>query len=122
MPMTEYAKHAMLDALPDTIYVAFFAGGAPGAGTEVVPATLWGSGNRPDVALGAAAAGARTPDGDAALGTVAVASQAVTHIAYYDADTAGNLLGYAAYSRTFITGDVVSVPDASDVFTASDPA
>jgi hypothetical protein len=114
----------MLDALPNTVYAAFFTGGNPGdsGASEVVPATLWGSGNRPAVALGAAAAGARTPDGDAALGTVAVASQAVTSVAYYDAATAGNLLGYAAYSRTLVSGDVVSIPDASNVFSVSDPA
>lgn len=117
MSMSEYARNAALDGLPNTIYVAFFSGGAPGTGTEVTPSTLWGSGNRPAVTLEAAASGARTPDGDASLGTVAPASQAVTHIAYYDAATAGNLLGHAAYSRTFVQDDVVSIGDASDVFT-----
>lgn len=115
--MSEYARNAALDGLPNTVYVAFFSGGAPGAGTEVTPATLWGSGDRPAVTLGAAASGARTPDGDASLGTVAPSSTAVTHIAYYDAATSGNLLGSAAYARTFVADDVVSIADASDVFT-----
>lgn len=114
-------KNAMLDALPGTVYVALFTGGAPGVGTEVSPATLWGSGNRPAVTLGPAEAGARTPDGDASLGTVAVASQVVSHVAYYDAATAGNLLGHAAYSRTLVNGDAVSIPDASNVFSLIDP-
>lgn len=124
MPLTTTAKNTMLDALANTVYVAFFSGGNPGdsGASEVDPATLWGSGNRPAVTLAAASSGTRSPSGDASLGTVAVSSQAVTSIAYYDAATAGNLLGYAAYSRTFVSGDVVSIPDANDVFTTSDPA
>lgn len=122
MPISTAAKNTALNALPNTVYVAFFTGGAPGVGSEVSPATLWGSGNRPAVALGAADAGARTPDGDASLGTVDVASQAVSHVAYYDAATAGNLLGHAAYSRTLVNGDVVSIPDANNVFVLTDPA
>lgn len=119
MTMSLAARNTALDGLPNTVYAAFFNGGAPGVGTEVVPATLWGSGDRPAVTLAAAASGARTPSGDAALGTVAVASQAVTHIAYYDAATGGNLLGHAAYAATLTTGEAVQIPDASDVFTIS---
>lgn len=124
MPLTTAAKNDMLDALPSPVYAAFFTGGNPGdtGASEVAPATLWGSGNRPAVALGAAAGGARTPDGDASLGTVDVASQVVTAVAYYDAATAGNLLGYAVYSRTLVNGDIVSIPDASNVFSIGDPA
>lgn len=122
MPLSTAAKNTALDALPNTVYAAFFTGGAPGTGSEVTPATLFGSGNRPAVTLGAASGGARTPSGDASLGTVAVASQAVTHVAYYDADTAGNLLGYADYSRTLLAGDQVFIPDASNVFALTDPA
>lgn len=122
MPISTTAKNTMLNALPNTVYAAFFNGGAPGTGTEVAPATLWGGGNRPAIALGSAASGARTPDGDAALGTVAVASQAVTHIAYYDAASGGNLLGFGAYSRTLLENDIVSMPDAAEVFTLTDPA
>ena len=117
MSMSDFGKNAALGGLPATVYVAFFTGGAPGTGTEVVPATLWGSGNRPAVTLDAASGGTRGPNGDAVLGTVAVASQAVDHIAYYDADTAGNLLGHAAYSRTFLQNDDVQINDADDVFT-----
>lgn len=120
MPLSTTAKNDALDALPNTVYVAFFTGGAPGVGTEVVPATLWGSGNRPSMTLAAASGGTRSPSGDASLGTVAVASQAVDNIAYYDADTGGNLLGHEAYSRTFVSGDVVSYPDANDVFSLTD--
>jgi hypothetical protein len=122
MPLSTAAKNTALDALPNTVYVAFFEGGAPGTGTEVVPATLWGSGNRPAVTLAAAGSGVRSPSGDASLGTVAVASQAVTHVAYYDAATSGALLGHAAYARTFVTGDAVSIPDANSVFSLTDPA
>jgi hypothetical protein len=122
MPLSTSAKNTALDALPNTVFVAFFTGGAPGAGTEVVPATLWGSGDRPSIALGAAASGARSPNGDAALGTVDIASQAVDHVAYYDAATGGNLLGYDAYSRTLASGDVVSYPDANNVFELTDAA
>lgn len=122
MPTTTYAKHAMLNALPSPVYAAFFTGGAPGVGTEVAAGTLWGSGNRPAVALSAASGGARTPDGDAPLGVVAVASQVVSHIAYYDAATSGNMLGYGAYSRTFLQNDEVEIPDAAEVFRLTDPA
>lgn len=123
MPLSTYGKNQALGGLPATVYAAFFSSGTPGVdGVEVAAGTLWGSGNRPAIALGTAAAGARTPDGDAALGTVAVASQAVTYIGYYDADTGGNLLGYDAYSRTFVSGDVVSYPDANNVFELTDPA
>lgn len=122
MPFTEAYKNIMLDALPDTVYIAFFNGGAPGVGTEVTPATLWGSGNRPAVALDAASGAAITPDGDATIGTVAVASQAVTHLAYYTAATAGDLIGSAAYARTFVAGELVTIPDANSVFVATDPA
>ena len=120
MPLSETAKNTALDALPNTIYITFFTGGAPGSGTEVTPGTLWGSGDRPAISLAAASGGTRSPDGDAAVGTVAVASQAVSHVAYYDAATAGNLLGYGVYSRTLVQDDVVSVPDANDIFTISD--
>jgi hypothetical protein len=120
MPLSDAAKNTMLDALPDTVYVAFFSGGAPGTGTEVTPSTLWGAGNRPALVLGAAASGARTPDGTESLGTIDVASQEVTHIAYYDASTAGNLLGHEAYSRTFVATDIVEYPDANNVFSLSD--
>lgn len=122
MAFTEAFKNTMLDALPDTVYIAFFAGGGPGVGTEVTPATLWGSGNRPAVSLAAASGAAITPDGDATIGTVDVASQAVTHLAYYDAANAGNLIGFVAYARTFIAGELVSIPDGNNVFVASDPA
>jgi hypothetical protein len=119
MPFSDTAKATMLDALPNTVYAAFFSGGAPGVGTEVVPATLFGSGNRPSVVLGAAASGARTPTADEALGTVA-ANTSVTHIAMYDAATAGNLLGHEAYARDLVIGDVVSILDAANVFAIND--
>lgn len=123
MPVTTAYKNIMLDALPDTVYVAFFNGGAPGAGgTEVTPGTLWGSGDRPAVTLGEAASGARTPDGDAALGTVAPASQAVTHVAYYTAATAGDLIAHVPYARTLQAGDPVLISDLQNVFSLSDPA
>lgn len=109
-------KNIMLDALPDQVFVAFFTGGAPGVGTEVAPATLWGSGNRPAMDLGAAAAGERTPDGDEPLGTVAAASQVVSHVAYYTAATGGAVIGHAVYSRTLVAGDPVSFPDTNRVF------
>lgn len=122
MPVATAYKNIMLDALPDTVYVAFFNGGAPGVGTEVSPATLWGAGNRPAVTLGAAASGARTPDGDASLGTVSVASQAVTHVAYYTADTAGALIADVPYARTLQSGDPVLIADLQNVFSLTDPA
>lgn len=121
MPIETTSKNTMLAALPGIVYAAFFEGGAPGVGVETVPATLWGAGNRPAVTLGAPVAGARTPDGDAPLGTVAAATT-VTHVGYYDAAIAGNLIGYAAYARAFVISDVVKIPDAGNVFTLSDPA
>ncbi|MEO1359003.1 MAG: hypothetical protein AAFU81_01555 [Pseudomonadota bacterium] len=122
MTVSTYAKNLMLANFPDTVYVALFAGGAPGVGTEVTPATLWGSGNRPAMTLGAAVAGVRDPDGDASIGTIDVASQEVTHIALYDADTGGNLLQHEAFARTLYAGDPVSWPDANAVISLIEPA
>ncbi len=120
MPFSTYFKNLLLDAGPDTVYAAMFTGGAPGSGTEVNPSTLWGSGSRPAVTLSAASDGARDPDGDASLGTVAVASQEVTHLALYDAATDGNLLSYAAFARTLVSGDEVYIPDATDLLSLAD--
>lgn len=113
-------KNTMLGALPGTVYAALFSGGAPGAGgTEVAPATLWGSGNRPAVALDDAAAGARNPAADTPLGVIA-APVTVTHVGWYSAATAGTLLGYAAHARTYAATDTVSVPAANPVFEITD--
>ncbi|MEO0955681.1 MAG: hypothetical protein AAFY12_11860 [Pseudomonadota bacterium] len=121
MTVSIYAKNLILANFPDTVYVALFAGGAPGVGTEVTPATLWGSGNRPAMTLGAAVAGVRDPDGDASIGTVDVASQEVTHIALFDADTGGNLLQHEPFARTLYAGDPVSWPDANAVISLVEP-
>ena len=109
------AKNTMLDALPATVYAALFSGGAPGTGSEVAPATLWGSGNRPAVALASADAGARNPAADTPLGAIA-APVTVTHVGWYSAATGGTLLGFAAHARTYAATDTVSVPAANAVF------
>jgi hypothetical protein len=126
MPFSDYLKNDLLDnmTLPtaDTVFIAMFAGGAPGVGTEVVPATLWGSGNRPACVLDAASSGARTPNGDEVLGTVDVSSQAVTHMAAYDAATGGNLLAYIPWAKTLEATDEVKIGDTVELFKITDPA
>lgn len=115
-------KNAMLDALPGTVYVALFTGGAPGTGTEVAPGTLWGSGNRPALTVAAAANAARKASADTPLGTVAVSSQEVSHIAYYTAETGGELIAHNAWSRLLQQDAEVLIRDTQDVFRIDDPA
>lgn len=117
--ITVDAKNTMLGALPGTVYAALFSGGAPGTGTEVAPATLWGSGDRPAVALAAAAGGERAPAEDTLLGTIA-APATVTHVGWYSAATGGTLLGFAAHARSYAATDIVSVPAANPVFAIED--
>lgn len=118
MSLSTYAKNLTLEGLPDTIYVAFFAGGAPGVGTEVAPLTLWGVSTRPAFVLAAASSAARVPSTTTTLGT-AVSSQAVTHIAYYDAASAGNLLADEAFATTIASGSLVEIPTTTQVFAIS---
>lgn len=115
-------KNAMLDALPGTVYVALFTGGAPGTGTEVAPGTLWGSGDRPELTVAAASDAARKPSADTPLGTVAVASQEVSHVAYYTAATGGALIAHNAWSRVLQQDAEVVIRDTQDVFRVDDPA
>lgn len=117
--LTTDAKNTMLGALPATVYAALFTGGAPGTGSEVAPATLWGAGDRPAVALAAAAGGERAPSADTPLGTIA-APVTVTHVGWYSAATGGTLLGFAAHARSYAATDTVSVPAANPVFAIED--
>jgi len=119
---TEYFKNLLLAAAPDTVYAAIYSGGAPGVGSEISPATIWGSGSRPAVALAAPSGGTRKPSTNTTLGTVDPASTAVTNIAFYDAAVDGNLLGEITFARTVYAGDPVQIPSTQDVLSLVDAA
>lgn len=117
MALSTYAKNLALNGLPNTVYVAFFAGGAPGTGTEVAPSTLWGVSTRPGFTLATASGAARVPASTTTLGTAA-STQAVTHIAYYDASSSGNLLADEPFATTITSGSLVEIPTSTQVFSA----
>lgn len=101
------------------VFLDIYNGDPQGAGTSVL-ATVTGSATRGSVksALGAASAAAPSVSSNAATIAVsasAVAGASISHIALFDAATAGNLLASHALTsgtQTVVTGNPVSVPAA----------
>lgn len=101
------------------VFLDIFNGDPQGAGASVL-ATVTGSATRSSVkaALGAATAASPSTSSNAtqiAISAAAAAGASITHIALYDAATAGNLLGSHALTsgtQTVIAGNPVSVPAA----------
>jgi len=114
MPFTDSAKNEMLDA-QGARYAALFTGDPSGAGTEETGTNY----ARIQVTYNAAASGARANSNEVKFdnGGASDWSNAVDYVAFYDAATAGNLMGYKALSAardmsiagatlTFAIGDI----------------
>lgn len=99
------------------VFVDIFNGDPQAAGSSVL-STVTGSATRPSAKSALAAASAATPSvstnsSAVSLTASAVAGATVTHIALYDAATAGNLVASHALtsgSQTIVSGNPVSVP------------
>lgn len=101
------------------VFLDIYNGDPQGAGSSVL-ATVTGSATRSSVktALGAATAAAPSVSSNAAVIAIsasAAAGATISHIALFDAATAGNLIGSHALTsgtQTVVTGNPVSVPAA----------
>lgn len=117
--LTTYFKNLLAASGPDIVYAGLFTGGAPGSGTEISPETLYGEGQaRPAIALAAPDDGARYPEADV-LRTL-VTAQNVTHVAWFDAEVDGNLLGHMTFERNYPAGDQIRFPSDSPVYFVDD--
>jgi len=102
------------------VFLDLYNGDPQGAGSSVL-ATLTGSGTRSSVkaALGAASAADPSVSQNAAQIAVtasAAAGATVTHLAIFDASTAGNLIASKALTggtQVVVTGNPVNVPATS---------
>jgi hypothetical protein len=98
---------------PTAVYVALFTA-APsdsGGGTEV----SGGSYARVAATFSAASGGATSNSGVIDFGTASASWGTITHMAIFDASTAGNMLAWAplAASKTVASGDAFQVPAGS---------
>lgn len=115
--IVNYLRGAGAPTAITNLYLDIFNGDPQSGGSSVL-ATVTGSATRSSVAsaLGAASAASPSVSSNAALITVSAAASAgatITHIALYDAATAGNLVGSKALtsgSQTVATGNPVTVP------------
>ena len=102
------------------VFLDIYNGDPQGAGSSVL-ATVTGSGTRSSVkaALGAATSASPSVSSNASqivVSASAAAGATITHIALFDAATAGNLLASNALtsgSQTVVTGNPVNVPSSS---------
>jgi hypothetical protein len=98
---------------PTAVYVALFTA-APsdsGGGTEV----SGGSYARVAATFSAASGGATSNSATIDFGTASASWGTITHMAIFDASTAGNMLAWAplAASKTVASGDAFQVPAGS---------
>ena len=113
MPKSSYLNTAVINAVlrstsftsPTTVYLALFNGNPASGGTE----TSGGSYARQAITFGTPSSGSSS--NSAALTFSNMPATTVSHVAIYDAATAGNQLYYAAASssKTTNAGDTVSV-------------
>lgn len=102
------------------VFLDLFNGDPQGVGSSVL-ATVTGSATRSSVkaALGAASAASPSVSTNASQIVVTASASAgatITHIALYDASTAGNLIGSHAVTsgtQTVATGNPVNIPASS---------
>lgn len=114
MASSAYLKDKLLRAVllatgftgPATLYVALFQGDPEGAGTEV----SGGSYARQTIVFGAPSAGSAA-NSSAPNFTSMPAASGISHIAIYDAATAGNRLTSQALaaSKTTNAGDTIAI-------------
>lgn len=102
------------------IFVDIYNGDPQGAGSSVL-ATITGSATRPSIKSLMSAASAASPSvssnsSQLALSAAAAAGGTITHIALFDAATAGNLVASKVLTggnQTVITGNPVNIPAAA---------
>ena len=114
MPIAEASRNTMLDALPNTQYLALFVGDPSGAGTECS-----GTGYaRIAVTMGAASAGVRQNSSGPHVFTVGAGGwqSGVNYGALYSAITGGTLISWDPLDAT----RDMSVVGATMTFTAGD--
>lgn len=102
------------------IFVDIYNGDPQGAGSSVLN-TVTGSATRPSIKALMSAASAASPSvssnsGSLSLSASAAGGATITHLALFDAATAGNLIASKALTssnQTVVTGNPVSVPTSA---------
>lgn len=120
--LTAAGRNAVLDQIEGLgWYYAPFNGDPSSTGTEVSGTTTEGR-QAVNATLGSASSGSVASD--AAVTWTATGAVTISHIALYDAASAGNLVGHTALtaSKTLANTETLTLAIGEITITASDPA
>lgn len=120
---TTAGKNALMDQLEGLgWHYAPFDGDPAGAGTEVSSSTTEGR-QAVNATLAAAASGDVATDADIVWTNNSGGSLTISHIAFYDAASGGNLVASTALtaSVTLADGETVTIASGAALFDTSDP-
>lgn len=108
--LTNYAENALLNSIPNTLYVKLHTGD-PG---EDATGNAASNTTRASVTMGTATTGTRTST-SAATWTSVPAAETYSHISLWDASTGGNpyAKGALSSSKTVAIGDTFTIPSGS---------